>query len=76
MLIYYIFKLYKLLVFSANDVIPDLDLDLPDYHATWISICRGMSIFLDMSAIAKLFLILTTYNMIRIACAFRRRKTL
>ena len=73
MLQYYIIKLLRLFYAFSNDTIPDLELDLPDYHDAWRNIVGSIGVFIDLSAVSKLILILLTYEMIRIACAFRRK---
>lgn len=72
MLEYYVIKLLRLFYAFSNDTIPTLEFDIPDYHDTWRSICGGLGVFIDLNAISKLILVTVTYDLIRIACAFRR----
>lgn len=72
MLLYYLYKLYDLLLVKSTELIPDIDIDLPDYHGAWESMCQGLGCFLPLSDLGKLFTIFITYQLVRIACSLRK----
>lgn len=71
MLMYYLYKLYYLLLVKSDEVIPDLDFDLPDYHDTFQEVFANIGYFIDLEAITQLFVIFVGYNLIRLAVSFR-----
>lgn len=72
MLVYQIYKLYYLLVLKIDEVIPEIDFTLPNYHQKFQSIISGMGYFLPLTAIGQLLTILVAYQGIRLALAFIR----
>lgn len=72
MLLYYLYKLYDILLVKSTEVIPDMTFNLPDYHNYWIQFCAPISEFINVSNYAKLFTIFVTYQLIRIACSLRK----
>lgn len=72
MLLYYLYKLYYLLIVKVDTVIPEVDFSLPDYHDRWESIIHGIGFFIDLTAIGQLMTILIAYQGIRLAVAFIR----
>ena len=72
MLLYYLYKLYDLLLVNSTEVIPDIEIDLPNYHGAWESMCQGLGCFLPLSDLGKLFTIFITYQLVRIACSLRK----
>ena len=72
MLLYYLYKLYYLLIVKVDTVIPDVDFSLPDYHSRWESIISGIGFFVDLEAVGSLLTILIAYQSIRLAVAFIR----
>lgn len=72
MLLYQLYNLYYLLVLKVDEVIPDLDFTLPDYHQKFLNIISGAGYFLPLTAIGQLLTILVAYQGIRLALAFIR----
>lgn len=72
MLLYYLYKLYDILLVKSTEVIPTLTIDLPNYHSYWEQFCGPISQFINVTNYAKLFTIFITYQLIRIACALRK----
>ena len=72
MLLYYLYKLYDLLLVKSTEVIPDIDIDFPNYHGAWENMCQGLGCFLPLTDLSKLFTIFITYQLIRIACSLRK----
>ena len=74
MLLYYVYKIWDILLIKSTEVIPHLNIkdNLPNYHDSWRTFCRGIGLFLPLSDLSKLFYILITYQLIRIACSLRK----
>lgn len=72
MLLYNLYRLYYLLIVRVDEVLPDVDFTLPNYHAKFREICSGFGYFLPITAISQLFVILVAYESLRLALAFTR----
>lgn len=72
MLIYNLYRIYYLLLIKTDEIIPEIDFTLPDYHAKFVEICQGFGYFLPLTAISQLFTILVAYESVRLALAFIR----
>lgn len=76
MLIYQIYKLYYLLVVRSNEVLPDFNFELPNYHTTFVNITQNLGYFLDLTALTTVFTLWISYILLRLAVSFIRIRKL
>lgn len=74
MLLFWIEKIKYLLLVKAIDTFPDMQIQVPNYHDTWLSIINGVGWFVDLQALALLVHIFISYQLFRLAMAFYRLK--
>lgn len=72
MLLYQLYRLQYLLLVKIDEVIPDFDFDMPNYHTKFINFIEGIGYFLPLQELGQLALLLIGYEVLRLSFAFVR----
>lgn len=72
MLLYQLYRLQYLLLVKIDEVIPDFEFTVPDYHTKFINIIEGIGYFLPLRELGQLALLLIGYEVFRLSLAFVR----